>query len=165
MKYRAEIKELLQMIYVSEQFCCLGAEKLDKAELSRFLNYQSTQRNRFKNEFLEVVETDQSYNASSNCNINEIFEESNQNLRSNNDTAILQICLSKDQLMIDKCLIILEERLYPIDVLEVVVRIMTFLIFQSIKGNKILNILSTKKTPIKNINGSQEYRTLDYLSN
>ncbi len=141
------IQELLKMIFESEKRYFEAAEYVQIVELKRFLNHQSVERNRYANELTEAftfnkIEPDvlfikngiQKHNG---LDLKRVFENSKY-------IPIMNKCFIYDENIIEKCAMSIRDKSIPVDILEVITRLMTFLIFQGIEGSHIIEELKTK---------------------
>ncbi|MBQ4820553.1 hypothetical protein [Aquimarina sp. MMG016] len=74
-----------------------------------------------------------------------IIPDSKFSFGKNLQTSLVRSCLSYDQKIIKKCNICLEDNSLPIDVLEILTRLNTSLIFNGIEGDDIIEELRKKE--------------------
>ncbi len=146
-KYQ-EAQELLKMTFEAEKKYYEAAEEVQIVALSRFLNHQSVERNKYANELVEgltfnEIKPDISYIKKGK--IHQKGLDFKLTLENTKYIPIVCKCLDHDQDLIDKCAIVLEDDTIPIDILEIITRLMTHLIFQGIEGSYIIEELNRKK--------------------
>ncbi len=149
-----KIQALLKMTFESEKRYYETAEDIQIVELKRFLNHQSVERNKYANELVEAftfneIEPEMLFIKKGSQKHNgldlKIVLENSKYL------PIVRKCLNYDEDIIEKCAMLVRDKSIPVDILEVITRLMTFLIFQGIEGNHIIEELKAKN--------NQQYQT------
>ncbi|MHA7056943.1 hypothetical protein ACWGOQ_0006965 [Aquimarina sp. M1] len=143
MHSRTELQELLSMLSVAERKYYKAAKEVQTVPLSRFLNHQNVIRNKYYFELREVCFYNNIYLESvvDDSLENIIKEKYNLNIHSVNFRYIPLVsrCLEYDQELIVKCAELLKNKMISVDILEIVTKMMTYIIFQGIEGEAIID--------------------------
>ncbi|WP_062055382.1 hypothetical protein [Aquimarina longa] len=145
MRKNNKIQELLIMVFEAEKKYYEAAEEVQIIALSRFLNYQSLERKKYVNELVEAFifnNIKQETSCIDKSKEDQKGFEVKKPLEKSKYISIVCHCLDFDQNIIDKCVIMLRDNTIPVDILEVAVRLMTFLLFQGIECGQIIEELN-----------------------
>ncbi len=142
-----KLQALLKMIFESEKRHYEAAAVVQVVELKRFLNYQSIARNKYANELVEIftvnmiepnmVFIDKGIQNRNDLDLKRVLENSQY-------IPIMRKCLAYDEDIIEACAMIIRDTSVPVDILEVITRLMTFLIFQGIEAGHIIEELKIR---------------------
>ncbi|SHJ11123.1 hypothetical protein [Aquimarina spongiae] len=146
MEIEKEMQKLLEMIFEAEKMYFEAAQEVQLVEFTRFLNFQSSKRNKFANEIVEVL-------TSHNMVATMLYIE--KGIRSENqETSLLGRekyihlmikCLNFDGELIDTITELLNKPSLSIEIAEVITRVMTFLIFQHVRGAEMIKRLNKER--------------------
>ncbi|GAA4271978.1 hypothetical protein GCM10022258_12720 [Aquimarina gracilis] len=136
------------MTFEAEKRYYHAAQEVQIVPLTRFLNYQSSKRNKFANEIAEAltfndIKPVMSYIDKAKSKL--LGLDIKRSLENTKYIPIMTKCLDFDQDIIDTSALLLKDRSLPVDIAEVLTRQMTFLIFQWIEGTDIIEELNSDR--------------------
>ncbi len=143
-----QVLGVLEMVFDAERRYFEIAEEVHIAELKRFLNHQRVERNKFANEMAGVcafnsIETEILCIKKSNSTKTGLATK--EGIEKPDYLSMMKMCLAYDEDIIEACAILIRDKSIPVDILEIATRLMTFLIFQAIEGNQLIEEIKAKE--------------------
>ncbi len=143
MEVEKEMQDLLRMLFEAEKMYFEAAQEVQLVECTRFLNLQSSKRNKFANEIIEVLTAHNIVSSILYIEKNQQFEDTYISLSGKQKYIHLMIkCLHFDEEVMNLITCILNHPDLPVDIAEIITRIMTFLIFQNVQGAEMIKTLN-----------------------
>ncbi|AXT57167.1 hypothetical protein D1815_15975 [Aquimarina sp. AD1] len=145
-----ELQEVLKGIFATERKYLEVSRKVQVPELSRFLNHQNIVRNKYINDLTEAFAFNEIELAVFDIEhgiIESDFNEINIELNHKKQAyvSLVHSCLKLDQKLIKACIVCLKNNKIPLDILEVLTKICTSLIFNGIDGNNKIEEFKAKE--------------------
>lgn len=149
MEYVNELQDVLKSMFLSERKYFVASQKVQNPELLRFLNHQNILRNGYINKLVEVFEQKQIglsvFEVEKRKHVFDIDDlYAGLHIKKQGYLELMEECLDHDQKLIQKCINCLNIKNIPLDILEVLTKISTSLIFYGIDGNKVAQIFKRK---------------------
>jgi len=137
----ALLQQLLKMTFTSEKLYYQAADQVQVIKFSRFLNHQSTLRNKLCNRLIEKltsnnIEPEKRHIDKLTVDVSGL--EIKRRLENKDYVKQVKKCLNFDNEIIDKCKELLEVEDLPIDILEILSMEMGELLVNIIRGEKII---------------------------
>lgn len=142
------LEQLLYDLFKAEKKYLEVADIVQDTALKRYLNFQSSERNRFCNKIIELlssynIEHSKTYIEKDLLNYN--GDKAAQLLQPRCHSSLVSKCLDKDKAVINHCNKALEDTSLPIELLECITDLELYLLFQSIEISKRLDRFNITK--------------------